>query len=341
MFGLSRDLGIDLGTANVLIFQRGRGIVLREPTVVAIHKNTRELKAAGEEARQMLGRTPGSIIALQPIRDGVIADYTVTEQMLRHFIQKVAGKRFLFKPRVIICVPSSVTSVERRAVLDAVKEAGAKEAYPIEEPMAAAIGAGLHIEDPEGNMVIDIGGGTTDVAVISLGGIVRSESVRIGGNKLDEAIHRYIKREFNLIIGERTAEEVKIAIGSAFPLEEELIMEVKGRDMVDGMPKAIEITSKEIRAALSEPVNQIVLRTKSVLEQTPPELASDIVSHGIWLTGGGALLRGLDQLICKETGIPVHVADDPLSCVALGTGHALEQIDMLMETHFEYAGMEA
>lgn len=341
MLGLARDLGIDLGTANVLIYQRGRGIVLREPTVVAINKTTKELKAAGEEARQMLGRTPGSITALQPIRDGVIADYTVTEQMLRYFIQKVAGKRFLFKPRVIICVPSSVTSVERRAVLDAAKEAGAKEAYPIEEPMAAAIGAGLHIGDPEGNMVVDIGGGTTDVAVISLGGIVRSESVRTGGNKLDEAIHRFIKREYNLIVGERTAEEIKMGIGSAYPLEEELVMEVKGRDMVDGMPKIIEITSKEIRIALAEPVNQIVLRTKSVLEQTPPELAADIVAHGIWLTGGGALLRGLDQLLSQETGIPVHIAEDPLSCVALGTGQALEQIDMLAETHFDYAGMEA
>jgi rod shape-determining protein MreB len=341
MFGISRDIGIDLGTANVLIYQRGRGIVLREPSVVAINKHTKQLKAAGEEARQMLGRTPTSIVALQPIRDGVIADYTVTEQMLRYFIEKVAGKRFLFKPRVIICVPSGVTSVERRAVLDAARSAGAKEAYPIEEPMAAAIGAGLNIGDPEGNMVVDIGGGTTDVAVISLGGIVKSESVRIGGNKLDDAIHRYIKREYNLIIGDRTAEEIKIGIGSAFALEEELSMEVSGRDMVNGLPKTTLISSGEIRDALSEAVHQIVMRTRSVLEQTPPELAADIVSHGIWLTGGGALLRGLDKLLEQETGIPVHIAEDPLSCVAIGSGQALDHIELLSETHFAYAGMEA
>jgi rod shape-determining protein MreB len=341
MFGIARDIGIDLGTANVLVYQRGRGIVLREPSVVAIHKTTRELKAAGEEARQMLGRTPGSIIAMQPIREGVIADYTVTEQMLKFFIQKVCGKRSLFKPRVIVCVPSGVTSVERRAVLDAARSAGAREAYPIEEPMAAAMGAGLNISDPEGNMVVDIGGGTSDIAVISLGGIVKSDSVRVGGNKFDEAINRYIKREHNLIIGERTAEEIKMAIGSAYALEDELSMEVKGRDMVEGLPNTVIITSQQIREALAEPVHQIVMRTRSVLEQTPPELASDIVTHGIWLTGGGALLRGLDQLIMQETGIPVHVAEDPLSCVAIGTGRALDQIEMLSETHFDYAGMEA
>jgi len=341
MLSMARDIGIDLGTANVLIYQRGRGIVLREPSVVAVHKHSRELKAAGEEARQMLGRTPGSIVALQPIRDGVIADYTVTEQMLRYFIQKVVGHRFLFKPRVIICVPSGVTSVERRAVLDAARAAGAKEAFPIEEPMAAAIGSGLHISDPEGNMVVDIGGGTTDVAVISLGGIVRSESVRIGGNKIDEAIHRYVKREYNLIIGDRSAEEIKIEVGSAYPLDEELMMDVKGRDMINGMPKTVSVTSTEIRQAISEPIHQIVLRTRSVLEQTPPELASDIVGRGIWLTGGGALLRGLDQLLMQQTGIPVHVADDPLSCVAMGAGMALDQIELLSETHFAYAGMEA
>jgi len=341
MLGISRDIGIDLGTANVLIYQRGRGIVLREPSVVAVHKHTKELRAAGEEARQMLGRTPTSIVAMQPIRDGVIADYTVTEQMLRHFIEKVCGKRFLFKPRVIICVPSGVTSVERRAVLDAARSAGAKEAYPIEEPMAAAIGAGLPISDPEGSMVVDIGGGTSDVAVISLGGIVKSESVRIGGNKIDEAIHKYVKREYNLIIGDRTAEEIKIGIGSAFPLDEELTMEVKGRDMVNGLPKTIIVTSGEVRDAISEVVHQIVLRTRSVLEQTPPELAADIVSHGIWLTGGGAMLRGLDKLLAHETGIPVQVADDPLSCVAIGAGQALDHIELLSETHFAYAGMEA
>ena len=340
MFGFARDIGIDLGTANVLVYQRGRGIVLREPSVVAINKNTRELKAAGEEARQMIGRTPGSIIAIQPMRDGVIADYTVTEQMLRYFIQKVTGHRSLFKPRVIVCVPSGVTSVERRAVLDAARSAGAREAFPIEEPMAAAIGAGLNISDPEGNMVVDIGGGTTYIAVIALGGIVRSDSLRIGGNKLDEAINRYVKREYNLIIGERTAEEIKMAIGSAYPLEDEMAMEVKGRDMVEGLPRTIQISSREVREALSESVHQIVLRTRSVLEQTPPELASDISLHGIWLTGGGALLRGLDHLLTEETGLPVHIAEDPLSCVALGTGQALDQIELLSETHFDYAGME-
>jgi rod shape-determining protein MreB len=341
MLGFSPDIGIDLGTANVLIYQRGRGIVLREPSVVAVNKSTKELRAAGEEARQMLGRTPGSIVAMQPIRDGVIADYTVTEQMLKHFIQKVVGKRMFFKPRVIICVPSGVTSVERRAVLDAARSAGAKEAHPIEEPRAAAIGAGLNISDPEGNMVVDIGGGTTDIAVISLGGIVKSDSVRIGGIKLDEAILRYVKREYNLILGERTAEDIKMEIGSAYELEEELAMEVKGRDMVDGMPKTINLTSLEVREALSEPIGHIVSRTKSVLEQTPPELSADIVSHGIWLTGGGALLRGLDQLLQRETGIPVHIAEDPLSCVAIGAGRALDHIEMLTETHFQYAGLEA
>ncbi len=339
MFGMSRDIGIDLGTANVLIYERGRGIVLREPSVVAINKHTKELKAAGEEARQMLGRTPGSIIALQPIRDGVIADYTVTEQMLREFIGKVVGKRSLFKPRVIICVPSGVTSVERRAVLDAARAAGAREAYPIEEPMAAAIGAGLPITEAAGSMVVDIGGGTSDVAVISLGGIVRSESVRIGGNKLDEAIHRYIKREYNLIIGERTAEEIKLEIGSAYPLKEELTLEISGRDMVDGLPKSQIITSGEIRDAISEVVNQIVARTRSVLEQTPPELSADIVQRGIYLTGGGALLRGLDQLLHHQTGIPTYIAEDPLCCVAMGAGMALDQIELLSETHFAYAGV--
>jgi len=341
MLGFASDLGIDLGTANVLIYQKGRGIVLREPSVVAVHKHTRELRAAGEEARQMLGRTPTTIVAMQPIRDGVIADYTVTEQMLREFIHKVVGKRFLFRPRIIVCVPSGVTSVERRAVLDATRAAGAKEVYPIEEPMAAAIGAGLNIGDPEGHMVVDIGGGTTDIAVVSLGGIVKSDSVRIGGIKFDEAINRHIKREYNMMIGERTAEIIKMEIGSAFPLEEELACEVKGRDMVNGMPKDVMITSPEIREALAEPLQHIVDRTRSVLEQTPPELASDIVSHGICLTGGGALIRGLDQLIQHETGIPVFIAEDPLSCVAIGAGKALSHIDLLAQTHFAYAGLEA
>jgi rod shape-determining protein MreB len=341
MLGFAPDLGIDLGTANVLIYQKGRGIVLREPSVVAVHKHTKELRAAGEEARQMLGRTPQSIVAMQPIRDGVIADYTVTEQMLREFIHKVVGKRFLFRPRIIVCVPSGVTSVERRAVLDATRAAGAKEVYPIEEPMAAAIGAGLNIGDPEGNMVVDIGGGTSDIAVISLGGIVKSDSVRVGGNKFDEAINRHIKREYNIMIGERTAETIKVEIGSAYPLEEELSYEVKGRDMVNGMPKDVIISSSEIREALAESIQHIVDRCRSVLEQTPPELASDIVSRGICLTGGGALLRGMDQLIQHETGIPVFISEDPLSCVAIGAGKALDHIDMLTQTHFAYAGLEA
>jgi rod shape-determining protein MreB len=341
MLGLSRDIGIDLGTTNVLIYQKGRGIVLREPSVAAISKQTGELKAAGEEARQMLGRTPASLQALQPIRDGVIADYTVTKEMLRFFIERVVDKRFLFKPRAIICVPSCVTSVERRAVLSALIEAGAKDAFPIEEPMAAAIGAGLPITDAEGSMVVDIGGGTSDVAVISLGGIVVSESVRVGGAKLDDAIHRFVKREHNLIIGERMAEEIKLEIGSAFAMDEELSMEVSGRDMVDGLPKTIIVTSKQVRAAMSDVTNQIVGRVRLVLEQTPPELAADIVSRGIWLTGGGALLRNMDKLIENKTGIPVHVAEDPLSCVAKGTGLALDQIEMLSETHFSYAGMNS
>lgn len=341
MLGFASDLGIDLGTANVLVYQKGRGIVLREPSVVAVHKHTKELRAAGEEARQMLGRTPQSIVAMQPIRDGVIADYTVTEQMLREFIHKVVGKRHLFRPRIIVCVPSGVTSVERRAVLDATKAAGAKEVYPIEEPMAAAIGAGLNIGDPEGNMVVDIGGGTSDIAVISLGGIVKSDSVRVGGNKFDEAINRHIKREHNIMIGERTAEIIKLEIGSAYPLEEELAFEVKGRDMVNGMPKDVVVTSSEIREALAEPIQHIVDRCRSVLEQTPPELASDIVARGICLTGGGALLRGMDQLIQHETGISVFISEDPLSCVAIGAGKALDHIDLLTQTHFAYAGLEA
>jgi rod shape-determining protein MreB len=333
MFGLARDIGVDLGTANVLVYERRKGIVLREPSVVAISRNGQKLLAVGEEARQMLGRTPGNIVAIQPIRNGVIADYSVTQKMLRHFIQKVCGRRPLFKPCAVVCVPSGVTSVERRAVLDAAVEAGARRAYHIEEPMAAAIGAGLPITGPEGNMVIDIGGGTTDIAVISLGGIVRSESLRLAGSKMDEAIARHIKREYNLMVGERTAEDIKIRIGSAFALETELEMEVKGRDMVAGLPKTVTVTSQEIREALAEPVSAILERVKSVLEQTPPELAADIVGRGITLTGGGALLREFDALLSRVTGIPVRIADDPLSCVALGTGKALEQLEVLVEAN--------
>lgn len=333
MLRLARDLGIDLGTANVLVYARRRGIVLREPSVVAISRGSNKLFAVGEEARQMIGRTPGNIVAIQPMREGVIADYTVTQKMLEHFIHKVCGNRRFFKPRVVVCVPSGVTSVERRAVLDAARAAGAKEAYAIEEPMAAAIGAGLPITGPEGNMVIDMGGGTTDVAVISLGGIVVSDSLRVAGNKLDEAIVRHIKREYSLMIGDRTAEEIKIKIGSAYKLETEMVLEVRGRDMIAGLPKTVIVSSEEVREAMAEPITQILERVKAVLEQTPPELAADIVSRGIWLTGGGALLREFNTLLALETGIPVHVAEDPLSCVAIGTGKALDQLDVLSD-HF-------
>ena len=339
MFG--KDIGIDLGTSNVLIFQRGRGIVLREPSVAAIVKGSKQLKAAGEDARQMVGREPSSIEIIHPVQGGVIANYTVTQMMLAHFLHKVVGGRFFFRPRVIISVPSGVTGVERRAVLDAARAAGAKEAFPIEEPMAAAIGAGINIGEAEGNMIVDIGGGTTDVAVVSLGGIVVSEAARIGGIKMDEAIARHIKREHNLVIGDTTSEEVKIAIGSAAPLAEELDMEVKGRDMQSGLPRTIELSSEEVRQALAETVAQIVARVRFVLEQTPPELSADIATQGIWLTGGGALLRGMDELINRETGIPVHVANDPLSCVAVGTGKALDHIELLAETHFASAGLRA
>ncbi|MBI3946580.1 MAG: rod shape-determining protein [Armatimonadetes bacterium] len=326
MRGLVADLGIDLGTANILVFWKGKGVVLREPSVVAINKTTNRILAVGEEARQMIGRTPGNIVAIRPMSEGVIADYTYTYRMLEYLVTKVCGARRLLKPRVLISVPCSATSVERRAVVEATKQAGAGEAYLIEEPMAAAIGAGLPIGSPSGNMVVDIGGGTTDIAVISLGGIVTAESLRIGGNKMDDVITRHIKRIYNLMIGERTAEEIKIKIGSAYPLESEMRIEVKGRDLVAGLPKTVEVTSDEVRDALAEPVGQIVERVKSVLERTPPELGADIIERGIMLTGGGALLRGLDQLLSRETNIPVHVAEDPLSCVAIGTGRALDWI---------------
>lgn len=333
MLRLARDIGIDLGTANVLVYARKRGIVLREPSVVAISRTNNKLIAVGEEARQMIGRTPGNIVAIQPMREGVIADYTVTEKMLEHFIHKICGNRRFFKPQVVVCVPSGVTSVERRAVLDAARAAGAKDAYPIEEPMAAAIGAGLPITGPEGNMVIDMGGGTTDIAVISLGGIVVSDSLRIGGNKLDETIARHIKREYSLMIGDRTSEEIKIKVGSAHKLETEMVIEVKGRDMIAGLPKTVVVSSEEVREAMAESIAQILERVKHVLENTPPELAADIVGRGLWLTGGGALLREFDTLLSLETGIPVQIADDPLSCVAIGAGKALDQLDVLAD-HF-------
>ena len=332
MWSLIPELGVDLGTSNLLVYVRGKGIVLREPSVVAINSISKKVKAVGEEARLMLGRTPGHIIAVRPMSDGVIADYTTTQKMLEYIFAKVVKRNRIFKPRVLICVPSQVTSVERRAVIQAAIEAGAREAYTIEEPMAAAIGAGLPISTPGGNMIVDIGGGTTDIAVISLGGIVASESLRVAGNRMDEVIIRHIKAAYNLMIGDRTAEDIKMRIGSAYPLEQEIQLSVKGRDMVAGLPKTIEVSSGEVREALAEPVTQIVEKVKRVLERTPPELAADIIERGVVLTGGGALLRGLDRLISAATGIPIFVAEDPLSCVAIGTGRALEELPAIRES---------
>lgn len=323
------EIGIDLGTANLLVFRKGKGIVLSEPTVVAIANNSGKVLAVGNEAREMLGRTPGNITAIRPLKDGVIADYTTTLKMLEYILDKVCGKRRIFQPRVLICVPSGVTNVERRAVIQAAREARAGETMTIEEPMAAAIGAGLPISSPGGNMVVDIGGGTTDVAVISLGGIVLSNSLRVAGNKLDEAIVRHLRNTYNLMVGDPTAEEIKIRIGSAYPLEPELRMEVRGRDMVAGLPKTVEISSPEIRDAMTEPLRQIAERICQVLEDTPPELGADIIERGITLTGGGALLRGLDRLLQTITDIPVRVADNALHCVAIGTGRALEELDAI------------
>ncbi|HLK55007.1 MAG TPA: rod shape-determining protein [Chthonomonadaceae bacterium] len=332
MFSLVPELGVDLGTANILVYMRGKGIVLREPSVVAINKHSKKILAVGEEARLMIGRTPGDIVAIRPMSDGVIADYTTTQKMLEYLFAKVVGRKRLFKPRVLVCVPSQVTSVERRAVVQAAREAGASEAHTIEEPMAAAIGAGLPISTPGGNMVVDIGGGTTDIAVISLDGIVTSESLRVAGNRIDEVIVRHVKSVYSLMIGDRTAEEIKVKIGSAYPLEQELTLLVRGRDLVAGLPKTVEVSSTEIREALSEPVTAIVEKVKRVLEQTPPELAADIIERGIVLTGGGALLRGFDKLLSAATSIPVYVAEDPLSCVAIGTGRALEEYRAIRES---------
>lgn len=323
------EIGVDLGTANILVFRRGKGIVLREPTVVAINNQNGRVLAVGSEAREMLGRTPGNISAIRPLRDGVIADYTTTQKMMEYLLNKVCGKRRLFGPTVLVCVPSGVTNVERRAVLQATKQAGAGTAMTIEEPMAAAIGAGLPIASPGGNMVVDIGGGTSDIAVISLGAPVIAQSLRVGGNKLDEAIIRHMRNAFSLMVGEPTAEDIKIRIGSAYPLEQELTMEVRGRDMVAGLPKTVTISSEEIREALADPVRQIAEKVCQVLEETPPELASDIIERGICLTGGGALLRGLDKLLYTVTDIPVRVADNALECVALGTGKALEEVERI------------
>lgn len=321
----SQDIGIDLGTANVLVYVHGKGIIMREPSVVAMDVNTRKVRAVGEKAREMLGRTPVNIVAVRPMTDGVIADYTTTQRLLEHILHKVCGVKRVFKPRVLLAVPSGVTSVEQRAVKQAALAAGAGEALTIEEPMAAAIGAGLPISSPGGNMVVDIGGGTTDIAVLSLDGIVLSRSLRIGGMKLDDVIIRHVRQVYNLLIGDRTAEEIKIAIGSAVAQREETEMEVRGRDLLSGLPQTVIVTSTEIRECMAEPISQIVTRVKNVLEKTPPELASDIIERGIVLTGGTALLRGLDILIAETANVPTYVADDPLSCVALGTGKALEQ----------------
>ena len=323
----SRDMGIDLGTANTLVHVRGRGILLREPSVVAINRDDKKVLAVGEEAKRMLGRTPGNIIAIRPLKDGVIADFEQTEKMIRYFIEKIHRRNYLMAPRVVIGVPSGVTEVEERAVKEAAKKAGAKEAYVVEEPMAAAIGAGLPVSEPTGSMIVDIGGGTTEVAVISLGGIVTSRSARIAGDEIDEAIANYVRRTYNLFIGDRTAEEAKFEVGSAYPTGPERTMNVRGRDLISGLPRSATITSSEIREAIQDPINAIIEAVKVTLEGTPPELASDIYERGIVLAGGGALLEGLDQLICRETGMPVHIAVDPLSCVVIGTGKILEAID--------------
>jgi rod shape-determining protein MreB and related proteins len=328
----SNDLAIDLGTANTLVYVKGEGIVMNEPSVVAVQRDMRGAKqilAVGTEAKNMLGRTPGSIVAIRPLKDGVIADFEITEAMLRYFMEKAHNRRTMVKPRVIICVPFGITEVEKRAVKESAESAGAREVFLIEEPMAAAIGAGLPITEPSGSMIVDIGGGTTEVAVISLAGIVFSKSVRVGGDKMDEALVSFMKRKYNLLIGERTAEQIKIAIGTAYPDDDIETMHVKGRDMVAGIPKTIEVSSEEVREAIAEPVNMIVEAVRIALEQTPPELAADIVDKGIVLAGGGALIKNLDILLREETGLPIMIADDPLSAVVLGSGKALDQIDIL------------
>jgi len=326
----SIDMGIDLGTANTLAYVKGKGIVLCEPSVVAIQKGTSNVLAVGEEAKNMLGKTPGNIMAIRPMKDGVIADFEVTEAMLRYFISKVHNRRTLVAPRVVISVPSGITEVEKRAVRDSAEHAGARTpVFLIEEPMAAAIGVGLPIQEPAGNMIVDIGGGTAEVAIISLSGIVYCKSVRIGGDELDQAIIQYLKHAYNLMIGERTAERIKIQIGSAYPLKEELTMEVKGRDMISGLPKAVTVNSEEIRESIMETLNTIVDAVRITLERCPPELAADLVDRGIVMAGGGALLRGIDKLFSEETGLPVHIAEDPLSSVALGTGKVLDHLDIL------------
>lgn len=330
----SNDLAIDLGTANTLIYFKGQGIVCNEPSVVAVQDSAsgkRRVVAVGMEAKNMLGRTPGSITAIRPMKDGVIADFEITKEMLRYFIKKVHNKKSLVRPRIIICVPHGITEVEKRAVVSSAESAGAREVYLIEEPMAAAIGAGLPITEACGSMIVDIGGGTTEVAVVSLKGIVYSKSIRVGGDKMDEAIVSYLKRRYNILTGERTAEQIKIAIGTARPTGENLSMEVRGRDLVQGVPKTIVITEDEIRDALMEPINQIVEAVRNALERTPPELAADILDRGITLAGGGALLRNLDRLLTEETGLPVQVADDPLAAVVMGSGRVLDELELFRD----------
>ncbi|HVF53896.1 MAG TPA: rod shape-determining protein [Actinomycetota bacterium] len=326
---IGRDMAVDLGTANTLVYVRGRGIVLNEPSVVAINTKSGAILAVGSEAKRMIGRTPAHIVAIRPLKDGVIADFDVTEKMLRYFIQKVHKRSWLAKPRVVVCVPSGITGVEQRAVEEATISAGARSAFIIEEPMAAAIGAGLPVHEPTGNMVVDIGGGTTEVAVVSLGGIVTSQSIRIGGDELDESIINYIKKEYSLMLGERTAEEIKMAVASAFPMPDEPQAEIRGRDLVTGLPKTIIVSAEEIRRAIEEPVNAIVDAVKNTLDKTPPELASDIMDKGIVLAGGGSMLKGLDERLKHETGMPIHIAEDPLFAVAIGSGKCLEEFEAL------------
>ena len=325
----SNDLAIDLGTANTLVYVKGKGIALREPSVVTVQKDSKHVLAVGSEAKAMVGRTPENIMAIRPMKDGVIANFEITEAMLRYFIQKVHNRKTFVRPRMVICVPSGITQVERRAVRDSAENAGAREVYLIEEPMAAAIGVGLPVEEPGGSMVVDIGGGTTEVAVISLAGIVYAQSVRVGGDEMDEAIISYIKRNYNLLIGERTAEEIKIQVGSAYEIGERKTLEIKGRDLIAAIPKTVVITDEEVRESLSEPVSAIVETVRGALERTPPELAADIVDRGIVLAGGGGLLRGIDVLLKEETGLPVTVAEDPLSAVVMGTGKVLDELDLL------------
>lgn len=331
MFGLNKSIGIDLGTANTLVFMKGKGVIMREPSVVAVDTKNDTVKFVGNEAKEVIGKTPGSIMVVRPLKDGVIADFDVTAAMLRIFIKKACGSSLLFKPTVIICIPSGVTEVERRAVRDASINAGGGQVMIIEEPMAAAIGAGLPVQEATGSMIVDIGGGTSEVAVISLNGIVASRSVRTGGDEFDQAIISYIKRKFNLLIGERTAEKIKIDIGTAYKLDEDLKLEVKGRNLINGLPKNAEISSEDVREALRESLEKVIEAIKETLERTPPELAADIIDKGITLTGGGALLRGLDKLICAETGIEVFVAENPLDCVANGTGYVLDNMDLLRD----------